>query len=200
GAADRIHQPRQRLLGGRIGGNDPMQLPQERQSGGRLAVEQYEHDREGSLLHAPVERLVIFGDLPGAEPLLADQQRERRGFGDFRRPVAAGTQALRCKEYLGVGILVTQGRLDPLHQRKVLRIVAQEPTPHSHPQPWRHSLPGGATGAQPLQTRLWYSNNGGISILLRPLSRPRRGRSPGSTSMFGGHSRSSQSNLAKGDA
>ena len=71
------------------------------------------------LLHAPVERFVIFGHLPRAEPLLADQQHEDRGLGDFvgelGQPEAAGPQALRGKENLRLGVLALERRLEDLH-------------------------------------------------------------------------------------
>ena len=132
---DRNHQFRKGLLGSRVRCDDPMQLPQERQAGRGLAVEQHEHHREGCFLHAPVDRLAVFGDLPGAEPPLADQQNEGRRLGDFlgefRKPIAAGAQALGREKDVQLGILAPQRRLERLHQREVLRIVAQEPATHS---------------------------------------------------------------------
>ncbi len=44
-ARDRGHEPANRLFRGGIRRDDPVQLPQERQAGGRLAVEQNEDDR-----------------------------------------------------------------------------------------------------------------------------------------------------------
>ena len=112
-----------------------MQLPQERQAGCRLAVEQHEHHREVLLLHAPVDRLVIFGDLPGADAILADQQDKGRCFSDFLdefgQPEAARAQALECEKDVRLGVLAPQRRLKPLHEREVLRIVTEEPAPHS---------------------------------------------------------------------
>ena len=82
-AGRRVHQLGEALLGCRVRGDDPVQLPQERQPRRGLTFEQHEHDREVLLLHAAVERLVIFHRLPRAESLLADQQDEGGGLGDF---------------------------------------------------------------------------------------------------------------------
>ena len=66
------------LLRRRVGGDDPMQLPQERQSGRRLAVQQHEDDRKIGLLHPAVESFVVFDDLPRSESLFPDQAARRR--------------------------------------------------------------------------------------------------------------------------
>ena len=73
--------------------------------------------------------------LPRTEALLADQQHEGGRLGDFlgelRQPEAAGAQALGREEDVRVGVLAPQRRLERLHQREVLRVVAQEPAPHA---------------------------------------------------------------------
>jgi hypothetical protein len=112
-----------------------MQLPQEWQTWCRLAIEQHEDYREIMLLHPPVECFVIFDDLPGPEPLFSNKQEEGGCFRDalrqFGKPKAAGAQTRRCKENLGLGILAAQRIFDALHERKVLRVVAEKPAPHA---------------------------------------------------------------------
>jgi len=78
----------------RVRGDDPMQLPQEWQAGCWGTVEQHEDDREIVLLHAAVESLVIFDDLPASESIFPDQQHEgcRLGysFSQLGQPKTAG--------------------------------------------------------------------------------------------------------------
>ena len=90
-AGCRVDHHREAFFRGRVGCDNPVQLAQKRQSRGRLAIEKHEHDWKIGFLHAAVERLVIFGDLPGSEPLLSDQQNEGRGLRLFpwRFPVAS---------------------------------------------------------------------------------------------------------------
>src|SRR5262245_27432193 len=112
-----------------------MKLAQKRQSRGGLTFQEDHDDREVRRLHAPIKRFVIFYNLPWPEPLLPDQQHEGRGLGNFLgklwQPIVAGTQTLRSKEGLSLGVLALERNLEPLHDRKVLRIVAEKPTPHS---------------------------------------------------------------------
>ena len=129
-----IHQLAQAGRGRRLRRDDPVQLPQERKPGRRLAVEEHEDDREARLLHTPIDGLVIFGHLPRTEALLADQQHEGRGIGDllcqFRQPVAASAQAARCKEDMSVCVLLAQRGFKGADEREVLRVVAKKPAPH----------------------------------------------------------------------
>ena len=74
-AGRRVHHLDQALLGGRVAGDDPVQLPQKGQPRRGLTVEQYQHDREIVLLYAAVERLVVLHRLP-------------RPDAPFRRPAA----------------------------------------------------------------------------------------------------------------
>ena len=135
-AGCRVDNHREAFFRGRIGRDNPVQLAQKRQTRGRLAIEKHKHDWKIGFLHAAIERLVIFGDLPGSEPLLSDQQNEGRRFGDFlgdlRKPIAPRAQALRREKYVGFGILAPERSLERLYQREVLRIVAQKPAPHSN--------------------------------------------------------------------
>ncbi len=129
-AGCRIDNHREAFFRGRIGCYNPVQLAQKRQPRGRLAIEKDEYDGKIGFLHAAVERLIIFGDLPGSEPLLSDQQNEGRRFGDFlgefRKPIAPRAQALGRKKDVRFGIFVPERCLERLHQREVLRIVAEK--------------------------------------------------------------------------
>jgi hypothetical protein len=112
-----------------------MQLPQERQPRRRLAVEQHNDHREVMLLHAAVERLVVFHYLPRADALLANQQDEDRRLGDrtrkLREPQASGPQAFRRKENPCVRVLGPERLFEALEEPQILRIVTEKPAPHS---------------------------------------------------------------------
>jgi hypothetical protein len=81
-----------------------MQLAQERQAGRGLPVEQDDDKRKllPSLHYPAIERLVIFGDLPFADAVLADQQNEgvrlSERLSKLIRPGAAGAQVRRREE------------------------------------------------------------------------------------------------------
>ena len=111
-AGRRVHDQGETLLGCGVCGDDPVQLPQERQSRRRLTVKQQEHNREVVLLHAAVERFVVLHRLPRADALLANQQDEDCCLGDFpgelRQPEAADPQALRGKENFRLRVLAPE--------------------------------------------------------------------------------------------
>src|SRR5215831_6250020 len=81
-----------------------------------------------------VKRSVVIHHLRRADTLFANQQDEGRRLSDFpgkfRRPQAAGPEALRGKEYLCVRILAPERAFEARHESGLLRIVAEEPTPH----------------------------------------------------------------------
>jgi hypothetical protein len=82
-AGCRVDNHRKAFFRGRIGRDNPVQLAQKRQPRGRLAIEKHKHNWKIGFLNAAVERLVIFGDLPGSKPLFSNQQNEGRGRGYF---------------------------------------------------------------------------------------------------------------------
>ena len=71
-----------------------MQLSQERQPRRGLTIEQHKHEREVGLLHAAIERFVIFHRLPGADAVFTDQQDKGSRVGDrpgkLGQPQASG--------------------------------------------------------------------------------------------------------------
>ena len=112
-----------------------MQLPQERQTGRGLPVEQDDDEREGApRLHPPVERLVIFGDLPLADAMFADEQKEGVRLSEFLRelirPGAAGAQVRRGEKDACRRVLAREGGLEPLGERLVRRMIAEKPARH----------------------------------------------------------------------
>jgi hypothetical protein len=114
----------------RLGGDDPMQLAQEGQSGrGHTgSLEQQQDQGEARLLHAAAIGLVILDRLPRAEPLLADQEHEGRGlgnvFGERRHPIRAGAQAFGREEDRSVWLRAGKLRRERLRQLEFLRVIA----------------------------------------------------------------------------
>jgi hypothetical protein len=100
-----------------------VQLAQERQTGRGLPRKQHQNDREIRRLHPPVERLVIFGHLPVAEPPLTHQENETCRIRDFLRelrgPETAGPQVRGREKYAASRVLAFDGGLDPFRQRMV---------------------------------------------------------------------------------
>jgi hypothetical protein len=47
---------------------------------------------------------------------------------------AAGAKSLGCKEYARFGLLFLERRNEALRERQILRVVAQEPAPHTLPR------------------------------------------------------------------
>src|SRR6185295_10452013 len=99
------------------------------QTGSRLPLQQDQDDRD-----AAVARLAVLVELPAAQALFADQQDDAGGTADFigklLQPIAAAAQALGGEENVRLGILAAQDLLERLHEREVLRVVAEKPVPH----------------------------------------------------------------------
>src|SRR4051812_23363406 len=66
-------------LGSEIRLSDPVQLAQERQSGGGLPLEEEDDDREGGLSHVPFKGFVVLGKLPVPQTLFTDEEDEGVG-------------------------------------------------------------------------------------------------------------------------
>ena len=77
------------------------------------------------IMHKSYEGGAIANVKPFIQPVQVDLHREPWP------PVAAGAQALGCEENCRIWILTPEGGLNCRHERQVLRIVAQEPAPHS---------------------------------------------------------------------
>jgi hypothetical protein len=131
---DRLAQLADHRLGRGIGDDDPVELAEERQARGGLAFEQEQDDREAGRLHASVEGLVVFEELPGSETALSDDEDERvgpgYGLGECGQPEAADAQRLRGEEDLDVGQALEAGR-ERVDERQILRVVGQEPAMHA---------------------------------------------------------------------
>ena len=121
-----------------------MQAAQEGQTRRGLTLKQHEDDREIGRLYPLVECLVVLKHLPIANTLLANQQHEgvclRDLLGERFRPESSRAQTRRREEYAGVPILALKRGLEPLAQRPIGRMVAQEPPSHSK-RPFEKSLP-----------------------------------------------------------
>jgi hypothetical protein len=127
----RREQLRDALLGGGIGADDPVQLPQERQPRRRLAVAQDEDQRKRRLFHAAIVSFVILDRLPRTEAAFPDEQDEARCRGDLggegRNSIGAGAQAHRGKADRGLRVPMPQPCRQRVGQHEILRVVAEKP-------------------------------------------------------------------------
>src|SRR5262249_8910068 len=114
-----------------------MQATEEGQTRRGLSFKQHQDDGEIRGFYPLVERLVVFKHLPIANTPLAHQQDEgvrlRDLIGERFRPEAPRAQTRRREEHANVRILSLKRGLQPLGQRLIRRMVAQEPSSHSKP-------------------------------------------------------------------